>query len=583
MTIRIGQDFEFSIERAELLSFGAATINGSDVDTIRWYNQHGTVCSFHARDDLANLIIEEIGINQQPPLVLYTNPRVGIILQVIHRNMTSNDVDFIIEYVPFVEPARIGTLVNAQLDFYEVTGELGLVMDKHGTHLSSEMLCPNGLIVRQIIYVDDESLHSQLNSPCHSLIVIGCLQFPVPANFVQKGRQLVEIRTVPMSKLPWKVTCSENVVKYTLENAHQWIEQTPNTTAFVVEYRVEDETLLIEFHEVAISGITTAAQILDAHKLMQPDDGWTLFTDKHGQELLPGCLIEVGDIIGIIDNISPNEVPKEPISPTLPYCVIDEHQGSRPVTDRTHESFLKIAMQVEAYLYTSTDIPTCLMTDHCAARIWQTVNHGPPIARDEMLFYINCLAEETGCFSLGVKTCKELFSEQSINAIASGKGQQLMAVLVAQHWRILSVHNKELHWFYSCDGLELQHQITTMVNQLLPPRYESHTHLGSGVNGWCGWDALEAWIEFRNVKITPDNEPINPPLHQQVPAQWMVYHDTMTGHPLLSAQELALILRTRWFKRILSCPHDFIVVENPLGLGRDDTNMKGIFEKKKGQ
>ena len=255
------------------------------------------MCSFQARDDIANVITEDIDINQQPPLVLYTNPRICIILQIVHRNMTSTDVDFIIEFVPFEEPARIGTLVNAQLDFYAVTGELGIIIDKNGARLSSEMFCLNGMVVRQIIDVEDELIHTNNSLPCYSLIVIGFLQFPVPATFIQKGRQTVEIRMVPMSKLPWKVTNSENVVKYTLENDHPWIEQTSNNTAFVVEYRVEDEKLMIEFHEVAIHGITTAAQLLDAHKLIQPDDGWTLFTDKHGQELLPGCIIEVGDTI----------------------------------------------------------------------------------------------------------------------------------------------------------------------------------------------------------------------------------------------------------------------------------------------
>ena len=118
-------------------------------------------------------------------------------------------------------------------------------------------------------------------------------------------------------------------------------------------------------------------------------------------------------------------------------------------------------------------------------------------------------------------------------------------------------------------------EITTMVNQFLPHCFESHTHLGSGVQGWCEWDALEAWMEFQNVKITPVTEQINPPLHQQVPAQWMSYHDAMTGHPIFSTQELALILRTMWFKRILSCLYDFKIRGNQLGLGRDDTNMKG--------
>ena len=73
------------------------------------------------------------------------------------------------------------------------------------------------------------------------------------------------------------------------------------------------------------------------------------------------------------------------------------------------------------------------------------MNHGPPIARDEMIFYINSFAEETGCQSLGVTTCEELFSELSIDAIACGKENQLMAVLVAQHWRVLYVHKKKLH------------------------------------------------------------------------------------------------------------------------------------------
>ena len=576
MIIRIGQDFAFSIERAELLTFGDVVINGSDVDTIRWYKQHGTLCSFQARDDIANLITEEVDINQQPPLVLYTNPRIGIILQIVHQKMTSIDVDFIIEFVPFVDPARIGTLVNAQLDFYSVTGKLGTIIDKHGAPLSSEMFCLNGMVVRQIIFVDDEMVQANNSQPCYSSIVIGFLQFPVPATFIQKDRQMVDIRTIPMSKLPWNVTNSENVVKYTLQNDHPWNAQTANNTAFVVEYRVEEETLMIEFHEVAVHGITTAAQLLEAHQSMQPDDGWTLFTDKHGQELLPGCIVVVGDTIGIIDNIVTTDV-RNPISPTIPYCVTDENHGSRPVADTTHGKLLQIAKKIEAKRFTSTDIPEYFLSNPCAARIWQTVNHGPPIARDEMTFYINSFAEETGCQSLEVTTGDELFSEHSINAIACGKENQLMAVLIAKHWRILYVHKQNLHWFYSvssCEGLELHHQITTMVNQLLPAGYESFTHLGSGVQGWCGWDALEAWIQFRNVKIDPDSEPINPPLHQQVPAQWMTYHDAMTGHSLPSTQELALILRTRWFKCILSRTYECKLNDNPRGFGRDDANMK---------
>ena len=577
MIIRIGQGFAFSIERAEMLTFGEVVINGSDVDTIRWYNQHGTLCSFQARDDIANLITEEVDINQQPPLVLYTNPRIGIILQIVHRKLTSIDVDFIIEYVPFVEPARIGTLVNAQLDFYAVTGELGIIIDKHCAHLSSEMSCINGMVVRQIIYVDDALAPTNNSQPCFSLIVIGFLQFPVPATFIQKGCQLVDIRKTPMSQLPWNVTNSENVVKYTLQNDHQWNAQTSNNTAFVVEYRVEEEKLMIEFHEFAVHGITTAAQLLDAHKLIQPDDGWTLFTDKHGQELLPVCIIEVGDTIGIIDNIATVEV-QEPISPTIPYCVTDENQGSRPVADRTHEKLRQIAKKIEANRFTSSDIPEYISSSQSAARVWQTVNHGPPIARDEMTFYVNCFAKETGCQSLEVTTGDELFSQRSINAIACGQEQQLIAVLVATHWRILYVHQKNLHWFYSVsssEDLELHHQLTNIVNQLLPAGYESFTHLGSGVQGWCGWDALEAWIQFRNIKVEPDSEPINPPLHQQVPAQWMTYHDTMTGHPRLSIQELALILRTRWFGGVLSNTVAFKLNDNPLGFGKDDTNMKG--------
>ena len=70
MIIRIGPDFAFSIDRAELSTFGEVVINGSHVDTIKWYNQHGTLCTFQARDDIANLITEDVDINQQPPLVI---------------------------------------------------------------------------------------------------------------------------------------------------------------------------------------------------------------------------------------------------------------------------------------------------------------------------------------------------------------------------------------------------------------------------------------------------------------------------------------------------------------------------------
>ena len=108
--------------------------------------------------------------------------------------MTSIDVDFIIEFVPFVEPARIGTLVNSQIDFHSVTGELGTIIGKHGAHLSSEMFCLNGMVVRQIIHVDEAMVQTNNYQPSHSLIVIGPLQFPVPVTFTQKGCQLVDIR-----------------------------------------------------------------------------------------------------------------------------------------------------------------------------------------------------------------------------------------------------------------------------------------------------------------------------------------------------------------------------------------------------
>ncbi len=55
----------------------------------------------------------------------------------------------------------------------------------------------------------------------------------------------------------------------------------------------------------------------------------------------------------------------------------------------------------------------------------------------------------------------------------------------------------------------------------------------------------------------------------------MKYHDAMTGHPIPSTQELALILRTKWFKNVIARTHDFKLNDNPLGFGRDDANMKG--------
>ena len=133
--------------------------------------------------------------------------------------MTSIDVDFIIEFVPFVEPARIGTLVNAQLDFFSVTGELGAIVDKHGATLSTEMMCLNGMVVRQIIHVDDALIHENNNQPCYTLIVIGLLQFPVPTMFLQKNQKMVEIRNTPISQLPMNIAevhiaDGSNVTKY---------------------------------------------------------------------------------------------------------------------------------------------------------------------------------------------------------------------------------------------------------------------------------------------------------------------------------------------------------------------------------
>ena len=576
IVIRIGQNFAFSIPREDLLTFGDVVMNGSDVDSIRWYNQHGTHCSFQARDDISNLVTEEVDINQQPPLILYDNPRIGIILQIVHRRMTSIDVDFIIEFVPFVDPARIGTLVNAQIDFYSVTGELGAIVDKHGATLSNEMMCLNGMIVRQTIHVDDDLIQENNSQPCYSLIVIGLLQFPVPTMFLQKHHQMVEIRSIPIHKLPMNVATSD-VTTYTLQNDHPWNAQSANNTAFVVEYRVDDETLSIEYHEVVVHGMTTAAQILAAHQLMQPNDGWTLFTDKHGQELTSDYIVEVGDTIGLIDNIA-TDVKSTPISPTIPYCVIEESNGPRPVADRAQGQIKQIAEQIEAKRFTLNNIPECFVLNPSAARIWQTMTHGPPIAKDEMAFYISCLTEGTNIQSLGIVTSEELFSEISINEIASGKENQLMAVMIANHWRLLSVHKQHLHWFYSvssCEGLELHHKITTIIDHLLPAGFESFTHLGTGIHGWCGWDALEAWTQFQNIRLEPDHEPIRPPLHQQVPAQWNKYHEAMTDHPVLSTQELALILRTKWFKQVTARTTDFLLNENPLGFGRDDASIKG--------
>ena len=315
---------------------------------------------------------------------------------------------------------------------------------------------------------------------------------------------------------------------------------------------------------------------MNAHNLIQPEEGWTLFTDKNGQELVPECNVDVGDTIGVIDNIKPTIKTNDEISPTIPYRVVEETQGSRPVqTDWIGECYQKIAPLVENFIFATVDLPLHIADNECYSRIWQTVHHGPPIAFDEMQYYIRLLAHETSCTCIGTMRCSDLFTAPVINAIAIGTGKKLMAVLVAHHWRILFVDGLELHWFYSCTGLELHHEITTMVNQLPPDRFESHTHLGSGVEGWCGWDALEAWMEFHNVKIQPETEQISPPLHQQVPAQWMTYHEIMTRHPIFSIQELALVFRTMWFKRILSCIYDFHIQGNKLGMGREDNNMKG--------
>ncbi len=548
--IRIGHDFSFNIERSELQSFGNVTINGTDVDTIRWYNQHDTLCSFQARDDIANLKTEDIEINQRP-----LGSFLGFILQIVHHNMTSIDIDFIIELVSFIDPARIETLVRAQLDFHEVTGELGMLLDNHCAQLRPEMFCPNGIVVRRIVYVESEATPQQIEAPCYSLIAMGNLQFPVPANFVKKGLQTIVIRTLPMNKLPWLVTCSEMVVQYILGPKHKWMNEIPSTTAFVVEYQVEDERLKIEFHPVSITGMTTAAQILNAHNLIQPEEGWTLFTDKNGQELVPECRVDVGDTIGVIDNIKPTIKTNDDISPTIPYQVAVEPQGSRPVqTDRIGECYQKIASLVENFIFATVGIPLHIADNESYSRIWKTVHHGPPIAFDEMQYYIQLLAHEASCTCIGAMSCSDLFTATALSAIATRTTERnLMAVLVAHHWRILLVDGLELRWCYSCTGLELHHEITTMINQLLPHRFESQTHLGSGVQGWCGWDALEAWMEFQNVKIAPETEQINPPLHQQVPAQWNTYHEKMTQHPIFSTQELGLILRTKWFKRIFFC------------------------------
>ena len=585
MTIRIGPDFAFSIDRAELLTFGEVVINGSHVDTIKWYNQHGTLCTFQARDDIANLITEDVDINQQPPLVLYTNPRIGIILQIVNRKMTSIDVDFIIEFVPFVEPARIGTLVNSQIDFHSVTGELGTIIDKHGAHLSSEMFCLNGMVVRQIIHVDEAMVQTNNYQPCHSLIVIGPLQFSVPVTFTQKGRQLVDIRMTPMTELPWIVTSSENVVKYTLQNEHHWNAQIANNAAYVVEYRVHNEKLLIEFHEVAVHGMTTAAQLLEAHKLLQPDDGWTLFTDKHGKELLPGCIVEVGDTIGIIDNIVTTELKSEPISPTIPYHVTDENHGSRPVVDKTQgerrekEKFVKDMYRLIEDCVADLkflELPSnCPNSSPQSARVWLTLQHGPAIAHDEMSFYISLLSNKASVENLGVWTCQDFFN-------FDGK---VAAILINDHWRVLYLEDKKpgliIHWFYSYRTSDNDRKISNTFQTVFqnisthPRSVETVTHLGVGLYGWCGFDALSDWCNYLQVVLNPQEcTRLVTPLHCSVQADWFAYHTAM-NHPQASTTEFALISRTEWFAHIMSRIAFEIIPRTAIGYGKEDATLKG--------
>ena len=201
------------------------------------------------------------------------------------------------------------------------------------------------------------------------------------------------------------------------------------------------------------------------------------------------------------------------------------------------------------------------------SRVWQTCQHGPSIALDEMNFIIRQVAHATDCVNLGSWTVDQVFDREVLSLFEEPMEQigKVSALLFNQHWRLIyidsTVNPQELHWFYSYLTSDVDRTLTDAFKQAM----HIYIHLSPTNIGWSGWDGVDALCAYLNKRPEIDlRRRIGTPLHETVPADWESYHTRMQ-HPDNGVQELALILGTQWFYCVLNGGY-FKIHDNPYGL-----------------
>ena len=285
-------------------------------------------------------------------------------------------------------------------------------------------------------------------------------------------------------------------------------------------------------------------------------------------------------------DIAPACVFHPEVSPTLPFRIGGHTQQQTDVSEPTLEDDLCI-MLAEHINDTRKTVPIPDTMKHLSSkvcRMWQTTQDGPAVAQDEMTFYLQQVAARCNLDNFGAWSCSQLLRKEIIDALAwrNAKQGKIVALLVNQHWRILYIDFTssvlQMHWFYSyrtgnADVL-ISNAFKSAIERAAKSPVEQTTHLGVGTYGWCGWDALEACLNYHVTRVFPHEVRIQPISFQAFApcVDWDDYHERMQHH-LAETQELSLVLRTLWFQEIM-LSDNYTIDGNMLGFG-DEKTQKG--------
>ena len=199
------------------------------------------------------------------------------------------------------------------------------------------------------------------------------------------------------------------------------------------------------------------------------------YDDQYGVDLNPTRSVAAGMVIrhvlqstgssSIPPTVADVEMPDtfqllrdlQDLKPTVPYEVEDPNSVPRIAQPR-RASAADIYRQVGSHLsqFEYLSAPPVELHEHVKlSRVWQTCQHGPPIALDEMNFIIRQVAHATDCVNLGAWTVDQVFDREVLSLFEEPMEEigKVSALLLNQHWRLIyvdcTVNPQELHWFYS--------------------------------------------------------------------------------------------------------------------------------------